>query len=95
MISAASVPKLAKKARLRFDRHQGQHMLLYPERGLLLSASAAAIAERCDGTRTVAEIARQLAAMSEGASAERIEHDVVEFLEDLAGRGLLDLPEQP
>ncbi|WP_394835134.1 pyrroloquinoline quinone biosynthesis peptide chaperone PqqD [Pendulispora rubella] len=90
MISATSVPKLAKKARLRFDRHQGQHMLLYPERGLLLSASAAAIAERCDGTRTVSEIVQQLAAATEGASAERIERDVVEFLEDLAARGLLE-----
>ncbi len=90
MISAASVPKLAKKARLRFDRHQGQHMLLYPERGLLLSASAAAIAERCDGSRSVAEISKQLAAAADGSSEAEIERDVIAFLEDLAARGLLE-----
>ncbi|WP_394825162.1 pyrroloquinoline quinone biosynthesis peptide chaperone PqqD [Pendulispora albinea] len=90
MIAATTVPKLAKKARLRFDRHEGQHMLLYPERGLLLSQSAAAIAERCDGTRSVSEIAHQLAATTQGATEEQIERDVIAFLEDLAARGLLE-----
>jgi hypothetical protein len=36
-------PRLAPRARLRFDRHAGQWLLLYPERGLALNASAAAI----------------------------------------------------
>ena len=50
------LPKLAKKARLRFDRHSGGHMLVYPERGLALNETAAEIAKRCDGTRTLAQI---------------------------------------
>ena len=95
MIATDSVPKLAKKVRLRFDRHEGKHMLLYPERGLLLSASAAAIAERCDGTRTVADIAREIAAACDPAAAPQeadIARDVIDFLEGLAARGLLERP---
>jgi len=92
MISGETVPKLAKKARLRFDRHEKQHMLLYPERGLVLSASAAAIAERCDGTRSVTAIARELAASWNEASEAHIERDVITFVEQLAARGLLESP---
>ena len=33
--------KLAKKARLRFDRHAGRWMIMYPERGLALNESGA------------------------------------------------------
>lgn len=38
---------LASKARLRHDPQSGRHVLLYPERGLELSESAAAIARLC------------------------------------------------
>jgi coenzyme PQQ biosynthesis protein PqqD len=54
------VPRLAKKARLRFDRHSGGHMIVYPERGLALNESAAEIAKRCDGTRSVERIIEEL-----------------------------------
>ena len=60
-IELTFVPKLARKARLRFDRHSGGHMIIYPERGLALNESAAAIAKLCDGTRTVAAIVGELA----------------------------------
>jgi pyrroloquinoline quinone biosynthesis protein D len=83
-------PKLAKKARLRFDRHEARWMIVYPERGLVLSESAAAIARRIDGSRTIAEIARELSAEHPGASAEEIERDVRAFVEDLSERGLLE-----
>jgi pyrroloquinoline quinone biosynthesis protein D len=83
------IPKLAKKARLRFDRHSGTHMLVYPERGLTLNDSAAAIAKRCDGTRTIGEIASDLASEA-GASVAEVESDVVAFVEQLAKKGLLE-----
>jgi coenzyme PQQ biosynthesis protein PqqD len=91
MITSAFVPKLAKKARLRFDRHEEQHVLLYPERGLVLSKTAAAIAERCDGTRSVDAIIGELSALY-AAPRPDVERDVLSFLEDLAGRGLLEPP---
>ena len=84
------VPKLAKRARLRFDRHSGQHMIVYPERGLVLNESAAAIAKRCDGTRTVSQIAHELAEASGPRQKEEIGRDVVAFLEELAAKGLLE-----
>ena len=83
------VPRLAKKARLRFDRHSQSHMIVYPERGLALNESAAEIAKRCDGTRSIAQIAAELAAASD-VSADVIEPDVQAFVEGLAKKGLLE-----
>jgi pyrroloquinoline quinone biosynthesis protein D len=82
------VPRLAPKVRLKHDRHEGQWLLLYPERGQVLNASAAAIVERCDGTRTVAVIAGELARAHE-APAAQIEADVLALVEQLAAKGLL------
>ena len=89
MSSADARPKLAAKARLRFDRHEGQHMLIYPEKGMTLNATAAAVAELCTGEHSVAEIIEQLAARHAATPRERVEHDVLAFLEQLALRGLL------
>ncbi|MBX3261982.1 MAG: pyrroloquinoline quinone biosynthesis peptide chaperone PqqD [Labilithrix sp.] len=86
------IPKLAKKARLRFDRHSGSHMIVYPERGLALNGSAAEIARRCDGTRTLGAIVDELAREAGAGADERaiVETDVVAFVELLAQRGLLE-----
>lgn len=91
VIGGDTRPKLARKARLRFDRHTNQHWLLYPERGLLLSRSAAAIAQLCTGSRTVDEIVDELHAASSGASRDQIAQDVQHFLGSLKERALLDL----
>lgn len=66
-LSPASRPRLANKARLKWDRHANKHMLLYPEHGLLLNDSAASILQLCDGQATIAEIAQTLAATNGGA----------------------------
>ena len=91
-IELTFVPRLAKKARLRFDRHSGEHMIVYPERGLALNESAAEIAKRCDGTRTVKAIVRELAtgAGLPPSAWATVEHDVVAFVEQLAAKGLLE-----
>jgi len=83
------VPRLAKKARLRFDRHSQSHMIVYPERGLALNESAAEIAKRCDGTRSIAEIAAEIAAVA-NVSPSEIEGDVLAFVDGLAKKGLLE-----
>jgi coenzyme PQQ biosynthesis protein PqqD len=80
------VPKLAKKARLRFDRHSGKHMLMYPERGLELNESAAAIVKRCDGSKSVSEIVDELAKET-GAD---VRDDVLAVIADLRKKGLLE-----
>jgi len=89
MIDVASVVKLAPKARLRFDRHRQQHMLLYPERGLVLSATAADVVTLLGEPRRVSAIVDQLAEKYDHAQREDIAHDVLALLRDLADRGLV------
>ena len=78
-LSAESRPRLARKARLREDRVAGQTLLLYPEHGLVLNPSAAAIVRLCDG-RSVRDIATELSAPLD---------DVLELLAALSDRGLV------
>jgi coenzyme PQQ biosynthesis protein PqqD len=88
MIAPASRVRLAPKARLQRDRVTGKLFLLYPERGLELSDSAARIVGLCDGERTVASVVDELTAAS-GEPRERIVSEVLSFLGALAERGLL------
>jgi Coenzyme PQQ synthesis protein D (PqqD) len=78
-VSADSRPQLARKARLKADRLTGDTLLLYPEHGLVLNPSAAAILRLCDG-RSAGDIAGELAAPLD---------DVLEFLTQLSDRGLV------
>ena len=88
MIGPGARVCLAAKARLRRDRLTGKPFLLYPERGLELSDSAARIAELCVEERAVAAIVDELTAAS-GEPRGRIESEVLSFLGALADRGLL------
>jgi coenzyme PQQ biosynthesis protein PqqD len=88
VIPAEARPRLAARARLREDRLSGRTMLLYPERGLALNASAAAIVRLCDARHTVAEIVAALAADRPEARAT-IAADVTALLEALGARGLV------
>ena len=85
------VPKLARKARLKLDRHANKYMIIYPERGLELNDTAAAIAKKCDGTRSVAVITDELVREHEGAPRDPIERDVMAFVTELRDKGLLEL----
>jgi coenzyme PQQ biosynthesis protein PqqD len=89
-IDASFVPKLAKKARLKHDRHTNKTMILYPERGLELNGSAAAIAQKIDGARSIALIVDELVKEHEGAPREDIEKDVLAFVRSLGDKGLLE-----
>jgi pyrroloquinoline quinone biosynthesis protein D len=89
MIAKDARPQLARKARLKLDRHSGEHWLIYPERGLRLNASAARIAALCQGELQVSEIVERLAAETSADNRDRIEQDVQTFLASLSERGLL------
>ena len=89
MIDVASVVRLAPKARLRFDRIRQQHMLLYPEKGLVLSATAADVVALLDESRAVGAIVEQLVAKYGESRRDAIARDVLELLRDLADRGLV------
>jgi pyrroloquinoline quinone biosynthesis protein D len=90
MIPAVGRPKLARKVRLKLDRHTGEHWLIFPERGLRLNASAARIAALCQGELQITELVERLAAETDVTDRERIEQDVRTFLESLSKRGLLE-----
>ena len=78
---SATHPKLARFARLRWDPKGRAHMLIYPERGLVLNETATEVVKRCDGTRTEREIADELAGC---------ERDVHAFIERLRDRRLVE-----
>jgi coenzyme PQQ biosynthesis protein PqqD len=80
---------IARGARLRFDRVEGRHVLLSPERGLALSDTATAVARLCDGTRSAAQIADQCASLYAGADRARVGADVDKLLAELFARGLV------
>jgi pyrroloquinoline quinone biosynthesis protein D len=88
VIDASSRPRLAAKARLRFDRKSSRYMLLYPERGLVLNSTAADVLQCCTGERTVSSIVEKLA-QKYGHGAPAVEREVMTFLQTLADRGLV------
>jgi len=59
-LSGSARPAIAHGMRLQWEPAQDAHVLLYPEGMVKLNGSAAAILERCDGMRSVAEIVADL-----------------------------------
>lgn len=90
MIGKGARPRLAKKAMLRVDKKTGQKVLLYPEKGLVLNATGAAILELCDGERTLAAIQAALAQTFSAGPVESLERESEAFLTALAERGLVE-----
>ena len=89
MISAGTRPRLAAKARLRWDRKAERWMLLYPERGLVLNPTAADVVQLCTGEHTVDTIVEKLAEKYTTQPREALEQEIVSFLGRLAERGLV------
>jgi coenzyme PQQ biosynthesis protein PqqD len=89
VIAPTSRPQLAPKVRVRYDRRGQQYMLLYPEKGLALNPTAAAIVSLCTGEHTVEAIVEQLAAKCETEPRDRLEREILAFLQSMADRGLL------
>jgi coenzyme PQQ biosynthesis protein PqqD len=91
VIAKLARPRFASKVRLRFDRHTQRHVLLYPEKGMVLNPSAEAIAQLCTGENTVADIVERLHAAAGGATREEVERGVHDFLQALLERALIRL----
>jgi len=81
-------PRLAAKAKLRYDRKADRTMLLYPEKGLVLNATAADVLQLCTGEHTVGAIVERLAAKYNQESAI-VEREVISLLNSLTERGLV------
>lgn len=83
-----SRPRLAPHVRRQIDRVTGAAVLLHPEGIVELSETADAVAQLCDGARSVPEIIGALAQEYE-VDAEVLRADVQTCLESLAERGLI------
>jgi pyrroloquinoline quinone biosynthesis protein D len=81
-------PRLASRARLKFDSVANQEMLLFPEAALLLNETGAAIVRLCDGARSIDEIVDGLASQFRVDRAT-LRVEVEEFLASIRARGLL------
>jgi coenzyme PQQ biosynthesis protein PqqD len=88
-ISLDTRPRLAAKARLRWDRKDERFMLLYPERGLVLNPTAADVVKLCTGELTVGAIVDQLTSRYATQPREAVEREVLDFLTRMAERGLV------
>lgn len=87
-IGEASVPRLPRHIKLRFDEARQRWVLLAPERVFVPDEIAVEVLQRCDGIATVAAIADALAEKY-SASREEVARDIVELLQDLADKGAL------
>jgi coenzyme PQQ biosynthesis protein PqqD len=88
-ITADSRPVVAAKARLRWDARTSRHLLLYPERGLILNPTAADVLQLCTGEHTVGAIVDRLADKYAPQPRESVEREVLAFLASMADRGLI------
>ena len=83
-------PRLASKARLRWDKVDKQYMLIFPEAALMLNQTAAEVLKLCDGKRNVSDIIDMLGEKFADAKGEQIEEHVGELLTRIHERGLLE-----
>ncbi len=84
-------PRIAKKARLRWDKIESRFVLLSPERGLILNPSAAAILKRCDGSTTEEAIAEAIARETGHDDVATVRRDVTDFIDEMRRRGLVEV----
>jgi pyrroloquinoline quinone biosynthesis protein D len=87
-VSETSRPVLPRHAKLKFDETRKVWVILAPERVLAPDEIAVEVLQLCDGVRSVAEMADQLA-QKYAAPREAIAVDVIAMLQDLADKGFL------
>src|SRR5215813_15450676 len=87
-VSEASKPVLPRHAKLKFDETRQVWVILAPERVLAPDEIAVEVLKLCDGVRSVADMADQLA-QKYAAPREAIMTDVTGMLQDLADKGFL------
>ncbi|HUI60724.1 MAG TPA: pyrroloquinoline quinone biosynthesis peptide chaperone PqqD [Steroidobacteraceae bacterium] len=89
-MTAESVPRLARGCRLTEDPSRGW-VLLIPEGILRLSGPGPRILQRCDGSRTLGEIVRELGEEFAAGDPARVAADTAAFLERLRERRIIVL----
>jgi pyrroloquinoline quinone biosynthesis protein D len=89
-VGIADRPRLAARARLKWDEREKRHVLLFPEAALVLNATAAETLKLCDGIRTVGAIIDELCARFGEQNRAAIAEHVPELLGRIRERGLVE-----
>jgi pyrroloquinoline quinone biosynthesis protein D len=84
-----SRPRLAPGCRLN-EKTQQPRVLLMPERALRLNGPSLEIVERCDGKHTIRQIISDLQRLYSKAEPERVEKDILGYLELLKDERALE-----
>ena len=97
MILTSGSPKLAAKGRLKFDKVRGKHLLLLPEKVVVLNETAASILTLCNGNETVHTITEKLRSSLRLKSSQagtnglpdfqKMEEDITNFLNEMVDQG--------
>jgi pyrroloquinoline quinone biosynthesis protein D len=93
IITGECRPSLPRFVKMRHDAGRGRWILLAPERVFNPDEIAVTVLQKCDGNRTVAEIANLLADDYK-APADLIVKDIIDMLQDLSDKGVLN-PGEP
>jgi pyrroloquinoline quinone biosynthesis protein D len=89
IITGESRPSLPRFVKMRHDAGRGRWILLAPERVFNPDEIAVAVLQKCDGDRSVSDIAAILADEYQ-APADLILKDIIDMLQDLADKGVLN-----
>ena len=87
-IDANCKPRLAPGVRL--GENNNQKVLLMPERALRLLGPSLEIIQLCDGKHTVAQIVSKLQALYSKAAPEKVEADILGYLNLLHDQRAMD-----
>jgi pyrroloquinoline quinone biosynthesis protein D len=87
-VTPANIPRLARGCRLSEDPAQGW-VLLIPEGVLRLSGPGPRILQRCDGSRSFADILRELGDEFAAPDAALVEAEAGAFLDRLVARRIV------
>jgi len=83
-----SRPRLAPGCRM--GENGNQRVLLMPERALRLNGPSLEIVTRCDGKHTVTEIVAELQKLYSKAGPQKVEQDLLGYLQLLHDQRALD-----
>ncbi|MEH7238585.1 pyrroloquinoline quinone biosynthesis peptide chaperone PqqD [Bacillus sp. JJ1562] len=83
-------PKLAQKGRLKFDKVREKHLLLLPEKVVVLNETAASILALCDGNESILTITEKMRSSLESENKpdlEMMKADITKFILKMVDEG--------
>tara|TARA_B100000929_G_C15234858_1_gene327655 strand:- start:48 stop:350 length:303 start_codon:yes stop_codon:yes gene_type:complete len=89
IVSAETILKLPRHAKLRFDKARDKWIILAPERVFELDEVAYEVISRCDGERSIEQVVDSLSEKFDQVSSDVIRTDVTSMLQNLADKGFV------